>query len=297
MKKFVLIIFILFQGNGGFSQTKYVTTLYPFKNILESVVGSRGQVYSILPPGASPHTYLLRPSEILNVETASAFFLGGHNLDEWALKFQNPYRIELIDLIPEKYLKHFNFENHPESGREDEIDNQHEHGSGVDPHFWTDPLLVKSLLPILADTLGVIDPEGYETYKNNAARFTNQLDSLYLTIAKYLTPVRGKSVILSHPFFRYFLDRFEIKLFYVIESSPGKELTPRGLRDIIKKVKNENVKAIFVHPQLPDRSARVIAESTGISIYELDPIGGVPGRRSYSELLLYNAQIILETLK
>ena len=299
MKKFAILLIVFLIVNNGTCQIKYVTTLHPFKNILTSVVGDRGEVYEILPPGASPHTYQLIPSDMRAVETATAFFLGGHNLDEWALKFQNPYRIELLDLIPEKYLRHFDGEEKSAASVESNAQNlhQHAHDSGVDPHFWTDPLAVKSLLPSLTDTLCAIDPIGKEIYMTNARRFASQLDSLNSKISKYLAHVQGKPVILSHPFFRYFFDRYKISLAWIIESSPRKELTPKKLKEIIQKVKTEKIKAIFVHPQLPDRSARVIAEAAGIKIYILDPIGGVAGRQTYNELLLYNTQVLLEALK
>ena len=103
--------------------------------------------------------------------------------------------------------------------------------------------------------------------------------------------------MLSHPFFQYFLNRFDIHLAGIIEVIPGKEPSPRELMKIIKKVKRENVKAIFTHPQLPDRAAESVAEAAGIKVYELDPIGGVTGRVTYNELLLYNTRILFEALK
>jgi len=296
-----IILAILLIFSSGRSQTRYVTTIHPFQEIMKSVVKNRGEVYRILPPGASPHTYELRPSDIRKVETAAALILGGKNLDEWAFKFQHPNRIELLNLIPADYLLHLEFESqdeHQHAKHEKVVASQHHHHrGGIDPHFWTDPLAVKALLPPLVEKLCLIDKEGAETYKKNTAKFSTYLDSLFTVINKKLKPIQGKAVMLSHPFFRYFFNRFGIELVGIVEINPGKEPTPKDIKEMIGLVKDNKVRAIFTHPQLPDRAAQLVAEATGAKVYQLDPIGGVPGRQSYDELLLYNVQVLLEALR
>ena len=61
-------------------------------------------------------------------------------------------------------------------------------------------------------------------------------------------------------------------------------------------VKKQNVKAIFTNKQ-SDKPAKVLAESTGIHEYELDPIGGVKGRMMYEEIILHNLGIIKKALQ
>ena len=49
--------------------------------------------------------------------------------------------------------------------------------------------------------------------------------------------------------------------------------------------------------QLPEKPALIVSESTGIKLFTLDPIGGLEGRYSYEELLLYNTEIIVNAMK
>lgn len=296
MKRTVIIIF-LFSFNTLFSQQKFVTTIHPFEKILERVVGDRGEVYRILPPGASPHTYQLRPSDVRAVATARALFYGSENLDAWALKFEHDNRIELMDFIPGDSLIYFQADYEHQKSEVHQDQGDHHHSSGVDPHFWTDPLTVQSMLPDLTEKLCAFDPDGCEGYRKNSRQFSTQLDSLNLKIEKILAPFHGRNVMISHPFFQYFFKRYGIKTVSVIETSPGREPTPKKIKKLIETLKRKKVTAIFDHIQLPDRAAKIIAESTDIKVYHLDPIGGVPGRQSYSELLLYNAEIIREALR
>ena len=299
MKRRLFTLAIIFLSFGYVhSQTKYVTTIHPFQEILKNIIGARGEVHCILPPGASPHTYELRPSDIQQVTDAKALFFGSENLDIWALKFKKTYHIELIKLVAEDSLIYFEEEptdHHDQAGEDKKT--HHHHALGIDPHFWTDPLTVKTMLPTLAKKLCALDPEGCEIFRQNSKEIFNQLDGLHSKIEKMLKPVLNSKVMISHPFFQYFFKRYGIELVGIIETSPGREPTPKEIKGLIDQIKHENVKAIFSHIQLPDRAAKIIAESTGIKVYQLDPIGGVHGRESYDELLLYNANIILETLR
>ncbi len=300
MRKILLLVIILFFISYAYSQTKYVTTVHPFQEILKEAVGDRGEVRRILPPGASPHTYELRPSDVRKVATAKALFYGSENLDAWALRFRNANLVELLKFVPRDSLIHFQAEHeHQKSDVHHDKDEQveHHHSSGVDPHFWTDPLTVKSMLPVLTEKLCALDPGGCEIFRKNSGQFSNQLDSLHLKIKKMLAPIYSSKVLISHPFFQYFFHRYGIELVGIIEKNPGREPTPKEIKGLIDQVKHENVKTIFDHIQLPDRAAKIIAESTGLKVYHLDPLGGVAGRQSYEELLLYNAEIILEALR
>lgn len=299
MKKILFVIFLI-TSSSALAQTKYVTTIHPFKEILKEVIGIHGEVYGILPPGASPHTYELRPSDARFISKAKALIFGSANLDAWALKFQNSKQIELIKLVAPDALIYFQEEH---SDRQSDVHHDrnqeagHHHSSGVDPHFWTDPLTVKTMLPALVEKLCALDPAGCEKFKNNSDRFSRQLDSLHVKLKALLAPIQGSNVMISHPFFQYFFQRYGINLVGIIEATPGKEPTPRQLKGYIEQVKQKQVKAIFDHIQLPDRASKLVAEAAGLKVCHLDPLGGVSGRQSYDELLLYNAKLILEALQ
>ncbi len=297
----LLMIIFLFFSNLAWAQNHYVTTIHPFKAILEEVVGDRGEVYGILPPGTSPHTYELRPSDVRAVEVADALFYGSTSLDAWVLKFQNKKQIELIQLIPSDALIYFQEKDsdHVSHIQQDHAEEatDHRHSAGVDPHFWTDPLTVKAMLPALVEKLCTLDPAACEQFQSNSNKFSRQLDSLHIELAAMLAPFQGSNVIISHPFFQYFFKRYGINLIGVVEAIPGKEPTPKQIKGYIEQVRQKHVKAIFDHIQLPDRAAKLVAEASGLKICHLDPLGGVAGRQSYDELLLYNAKLILEALR
>jgi len=279
--KLILIFFLL--TSPLVAQIKIATTIHPFKEIIQKVLGDRGKVISILKPGFSPHTYEISPSEIKEVESADALLFGADNLDGWVQKLANRRKIELIELLPKDSLLSV-------ITIEGEV-------IGTDPHFWSDPLLVQILLKKLEIELCKIDPDGCSEYETNAGLFSDELDRLFEKIKSEFSSLKKKTVILSHPFFAYFLNRFNFTTAGLIEPIPGKEPTAKDLKKIIDTAIKEKVGAIFIHSQLPEKAAQIVSESTGIKTYTLDPIGGVRGRIIYEEILLYNTEIIINALK
>jgi zinc transport system substrate-binding protein len=282
MIKKIFFLVILFQISNT-AQPEYVTTIHPFKEIIQRVAGERGKVICLLPPGSSPHTFNISPSEVKAIESADALFYGAEHLDEWVIGYNNPNKIELLSLLPvDSLLYIYTIRNK---------------NVGIDPHFWNDPLLIKIMLPQLAAKLCSLDPDGCKIYKANAEVFSAKLATLNGELVNYLKASTKKAVILSHPFFQYFLKRFNFTLAGIIEPIPGKEPTPKELKELIDIAIKNNVESIFTHIQLPDKAANLLSESTGIKIYALDPVGGVEGRKSYEEILKYNADIILKAMK
>jgi zinc transport system substrate-binding protein len=274
-------------------EIRYVATIQPLAAILARMSEGRGEVVRLLQPGSSPHTYDPRPSDVVMLEHAKALFYAGAGLDkEWVAKMPAAHRIGMLHLLPEDY-------------RQPMIAHAHDHGKHrhrhneekFDPHFWTDPLTVQAMLPALAAELAKLDPEGRAVYQENSARFAAELDELHHQVATILEPVQGKPVLLFHPSFQYLLNRYGLEMAGTIEPFPGREPSPRALHELIRKVKTLDIQAIFTEPQLSPRPARVIAEAADLELYELDPIGGGEGRRSYEELILYNAHTLAGALQ
>jgi zinc transport system substrate-binding protein len=260
---------------------RYVATIQPLAAILREVAGGRAEVTALVPPGASPHTYEPRPSDVVHAESATALFHVSPLLDAWAARLPAPRRVEVLALVPPAHR--LPLADPPSDG-------------AIDPHFWTDPLTVKALLPGLRRTLCALDPPGCRTYSAGARRFRAALERLDAEVAALLAPVRGRAVVLFHPSFRYLLVRYGLVMAASLEPSPGKEPTPRYVVDVVRAVKRLGVRSVFTEPQLPPRPAEVVAEEAGVALHVLDPNGGVAGRETYADLIRYNARVLREAL-
>ncbi|HPI19950.1 MAG TPA: metal ABC transporter substrate-binding protein [Candidatus Kapabacteria bacterium] len=291
----ITILFLLITNcSSQYSNPIFVTTNFPTQYILEHIVGTKGKVINIVPQGASPHTYSPKPTDISRVQVSNCLFYVSPLLDAWAEKLPAKSFIKIIDFVPKENLLYYDEDLNSGHTHSEEC----EHNSGdIDPHFWTDPLSVKAMLPKLVDTICALDPENSNSYRVNAAAFEKRLDLLNRQIEVMLKDVVGENVLLFHPSFRYMLKRYNLNYAGAIELSPGKEASPRYLANLIEKIKKSGTKAIFSEPQLPDKPAKVISEATGLNIFILDPNGGIEGRNSYWDLILYNARTLKQALE
>jgi zinc transport system substrate-binding protein len=262
---------------------RFVTTIPPFEMILRPIVDGRGTVERLLAPGATPHTYDPTPSDLRATTGATALVYGAESLDGWAAGLSAPRRLVLLDLLPAGAQRAFESDGH--------------HGTaGVDPHFWTDPLAVKQLLPVLADTLCALDAKGCSVYRANADSFATALTALDTRLRALLEPVRDQPVLLARPFFRYFLDRYGPRLLGIVELQPGTEPTPRQLKRLVDRAEATGARAVLTQEAFSERAARAVAESADIPLVPLDPLGGTAGRTTYADLLLDNARRLREAL-
>lgn len=270
-----------------------VVTIYPFKAIIQEIVGSEIMVDVLLQGGADPHTYEMSPSDYKKIQNAKVFFYGAETLDGWAARLEVVNKVELLKLVPENFLIQVEM-NKNHSAHQDK--NSHHH-YGVDPHFWTDPLTVNSLLDSLAIVLSHSFPEKKDLFKKNSEAFSKKLFDLDKKIKEEIKSVKHNKGFSAHPFYNYFFKRYGIEVIGSLEISPGQQVTPKFLKNISDEIKRKNVKAIFINKQHISKPAKVLAESVGIKTVELDPIGGNTGVETYEQIILQNLKIIVNELK
>lgn len=271
----------------------------PLAAILGEIAGPRAAIVSLVPAGASPHTYEPRPSDLATASSGAALFFVAPHFDGWAARLPAKERIEVLALLPAGRLLP-NLE-HPAGAAgpdgHDHLDVPGAAGVTGDPHFWTDPALVRFVVPGLVAALSRIDPAGSATYRENGRAFEESLGRLDAELAATLAPVRGRALVLLHASFQYLCARYGLDLAGIVEPIPGKEPTPRDLKKLVRTMKTRGVRAVFAEPQLPRRPAEVLAEAAGVTVAEIDPMGGAEGRRTYAELMRFNARVLAEALK
>lgn len=272
----------------------FVATIEPIAMLLREIVGDEAEVVCLVSPGTSPHTFEPKPSDMRAVERAAILFSVGPGLDDWAERLPAKRVVRCVDLIPEE--RRLTFEEETVHGVGEHA---HTHAGGtVDPHFWTDPetasFAAAGMFKAIKEHCPEADPKALA---GNFGMLAASNATIYEELSELLAPHAGRSVILFHPSFQYLLRRFDIRVAGVIEPSPGKEPSPKQLKELRDIIAREGITTIFTEPQLNPGPARALAEAAGVKLAELDPNGGVPGRETYEELIRYNARILAESFQ
>jgi zinc transport system substrate-binding protein len=267
--------------NGETDDASVCVTIAPLEMIIRPIAAAHADIVTLLPPGASPHTFELTPSRARQASRAVGIFYVDSSLDAWGAEFDRRRAIAVLPMLPEELVQFYGEGSH----------------RTADPHFWLDPIAVREVTAPIAARLSELDPSHADEYSANAVEAMLRLDVLHQELSAILEPIRRAVIVQHHPSMNYFLARYGLRSIGSVEPSPGQEPTPRDLQRLAEAIRAENVRAVVTEPQLPRAPVEALAEMTGTKVVELDPIGGMPGRATYEELLRYNARALVEALK
>jgi zinc transport system substrate-binding protein len=298
-KAFILILillsFFIHRLLYG-AEVSIVVSIYPLEDITKNIGKERVSVKTLIPPGASPHAFEPKPSDIKELTKASMFIKIGAGLELWSEGFVRSAKksIRIVDLSETiELLKGQDHQSH-HGHSNSHFRHQHE----IDPHYWLDPVIAKSMVDRITAEFIRIDPSSKDFYITNATNYKKELDSLNERIKERLSRLKKKRFVAFHPAWNYFSKRYGLEPLYIVEAT-GRELRPKNIKYIVDWMKKENIKVVFGEVQFNPQIAEAIASEAGARLLMLDPIGSpyIPERNSYINLLLYNITQLEEALR
>ena len=187
-----------------------------------------------------------------------------------------------------------------EEGEEEHDD----HGHGIhDPHFWFDPVRVKIVVNEIAALLSGIDPERGSAYDANASAYNLQIDELHQWSEQQLSqiPEDRKLLATSHDSLGYFANRYGFEVVGVILSITTEvEPSAEDLADLVDKVRDNEVPAVFGETTVSERLAAAVARESGAKLVRLysGSLGTQgSGAETFVEMTRTNVERIAEGLK
>ena len=141
----------------------------------------------------------------------------------------------------------------------------------LDPHIWTTPHNVAQITQDIYEALSKQEPESEPYFKKNLEAFTAKVKQTDNEIRKILadTP-QGTKFMVFHPSWGYFAKAYGLEQLAV--EVEGKEPKFKELMALIKKARENNVKAIFTQPEFSDATAQLISQELGIKVLKASPL-------------------------
>lgn len=285
-----LVLPALLLGTARAELPQVVVTIHPLFALVQEIAGDKADVTRLLPPGVSPHTYDPSPGDLKRIANADLLIMNG-GLDLWAKKLLDASgghaaALELTELPDVQRLVMEEFPGSVAVGGDGAV-------ISMNPHLWLTPTLLAAALPALGEALAAAGPASADYFRTRAAEVRQSLLELDADLSALLTPIAGSPFVPFHDAWPYFASRYGLDLIVEIEPYPGREPSPAYLKEALGLIADSGAPAIFSESQLNRRPAEVVAQEAGVRLYELDPLGGVPGRQGYAELLLWNANVLL----
>jgi ABC-type Zn uptake system ZnuABC Zn-binding protein ZnuA len=271
------------SGDGDGRLTVVATTTQA-ADLARNVAGRRAEVQALLRPGADPHDYQPRPSDVAAIAEAGLVVRSGGEVDEWLGDVlenagEDATPVTLIESV---------------ETLEDEGD--------VDPHWWQDPRNAVLAVAAIRDALIEADPGGRADYRRNAARYAGRLERLDREIAACVVrmPPAERKVVTTHDSLAYYARRYGIDVVgAVIPSlSTQAQASAHDVERLVRQIRDEGVRAVFPESAVDARLERAIAREAdarvGDALYA-DSLGpdGSPGE-TYAGALAADTAALVE---
>ncbi|WP_253366606.1 zinc ABC transporter substrate-binding protein [Pseudomonas chlororaphis] len=272
---FVAFTASLFVISSAQAEVRVLTSIKPLQLIAAAVQDGIAVPEVLLPPGASPHNYALRPSDVRKVQSVELLYWIGPDMESFlprVLKGRTLPSLAVQDL-PGLKLRHFAEDNHSHAEEADEHDHDHRPGS-LDAHLWLSPVNARVIADRMAADLSAADPANAARYQSNAKAFDQRLDALDDRLKARLAPIAGKPYFVFHEAFDYFEDAYGLKHAGVF--SVAAEVQPGAQHVAAMRARLQQVgkTCVFSEPPLRPRLAETLVAGLPVKLAELDALGG-----------------------
>jgi ABC-type Zn uptake system ZnuABC Zn-binding protein ZnuA len=277
---------------------RVVTTIPDLKSLTDAVGGNLVEVDALTRGTQNFHEAEVRPSMMLKLRRADLLVENGMELDAWVdvavQGANNPNvvrggrgRVEIARGIPLLEV--------PTTRVDRSGGDVHPLGN---PHFSLDPGLAPIITQNILDGLVRVAPEHRATFDRNRAAFLGRLQGEMARWTKTLEPFQGAKVVVYHPDMIYFLTRFGLIQAGMVEDRPGIPPSPQHLVNLIRQMKEQQVKAVLVGPWSDQKLAARVAEEAGARMVVMaSSVGAVSGADDYVGAVDYNVRTLAQTLR
>jgi len=255
-------------------------TIFPVADMIKQVGGAQVDVITLLPPGASPHTFEPSPQTITSASQATALFKIGVGLDDWSQRVIDAgSQATIVDLSAQVRLQTLGEE-------------------GLDPHYWLSAENARAMTHEITEALISLDPAHAADFRRNAEEYQQQLAELHEELRRQFATVTTTQFATFHEAWYYFAQAYGLTVVASFEPSPGKEPTAQFLATFMDTIKRDHIRVVFTEPQFSNAALDQAAHDLGVTINLVDPIGGGSEEtNSYINMMRYNAKQISSALR
>lgn len=266
-----------------------LTSIKPLQLIAAAVQDGVGSPEVLLPPGASPHHYALRPSDVRRVRDVTLLYWIGPDLESFlprVLAGRSQPSVAVQDL-PGMRLRHFG-DSHAEDDDHDqahdehdehdqEVADEHDHAhrpGALDAHLWLLPANARVIATRMAADLSAADPANAARYQANLAAFGARLEALDQRLQTRLSGLVGKPYFVFHEAYDYFEAAYGLKHAGVFSVASEVQPGARHVAAMRTRLQQAGPACVFSEPPLRPRLAETLTAGLPVTLAELDTMGG-----------------------
>ncbi|WP_341703282.1 metal ABC transporter substrate-binding protein [Ferrovibrio sp.] len=251
-------------------------------DMVREIGGSDVTVTTLVPPGGDAHVYQPRPADAKRIAGARLVMVNGLGMEGWldrliaASGYRGPVVVVSDGVTPQTMQA--------------EADHGHNHGHShgprkavvTDPHAWQDLANGAVYARNITEALAAADPAHADAYRTRGSAYLARLKELDAWVKAQIAavPAEKRRIITSHDAFGYFGRAYGIEFLAPVGISTDAEPSAAGVSRLIRQMRREKIRALFVENMTDQRLVRQLASETGAelggTLYSdsLSPAGG-----------------------
>ena len=233
-------------------------TITPMQSIIEEITAGDFDIEVIVPKGASPETFEPTPKQVTSFSDAEFIFSTGLIDFEQSLVERISGDAEVVNLS-----------NGIELIAGSCSHGNHKHKHGVDPHIWTSPRALRTMVTNAHKAIMAHYPDSVK-YTEATGRLLERIDALDTYCATRIKAEGVEAMMIYHPAYTYYARDYGIEQIAI--EHDGKAPSLRQTTALIEKAKEHGVKALLRQPQYSEDKVRAIANDAGAEIITTDPL-------------------------
>lgn len=253
---------------------KVLASIKPLQLIAAAVQDGVGAPDVLLPPGASPHHYALRPSDVRRVGDADLVYWIGPDMENFLQRpLQNRSKVTItVETLPGLKLRHFTADS---ASHEDADDHDHDHQPGsLDAHLWLSSFNARVIAQRMAADLGKVDAANAARYQANADAFAKRLDAVDARLKAQVAPIAGRPYFVFHEAFDYFEEAYGLKHAGVFTVAAEVQPGAQHVAAMRARLQEVGKTCVFSEPPMRPRLAETLTAGLPVKLAELDALGG-----------------------
>jgi zinc/manganese transport system substrate-binding protein len=282
-----LTLVTLVSGAAADGKVKVVASFSVMADLVRQVGGEHVEVSSLVGPNTDMHGFQPSPSDVKRLADAQLVVINGLGLEGWADRLVKSANYRGTLLVVSQGIRALPGGQH---GR-------------YDPHAWQDVANVKVYAANIRDALAKADPARSADFQRAAADYLARLDTLEAEIRAAFDgiPQPQRRVITSHEAFTYYGDAYAIEFLAAQGVGGDTEPSAKEVAQLIRQIRREKVRAVFVEnisgQRLMDRIARESGAVVGGTLYS-DALSDASGpAASYLDMMWHNTRLIAAALR
>ena len=232
-----------------------VVTTNILGDVVGELVGDQAEVMTLMPPDADPHSFEISARQAARITGAQLLVSNGLGLEEGLAQHLETAADEGVPIVEAGSL----------------VDVLETESGATDPHFWTDPTQMTSVVDgvteALLEEIPALDAAELQA---NAATYTAELEALDAEMAEAFAaiPAEQRKLVTNHHVFGYLAARYDFQVIGAVIPSGTTLAAPSAsdLDELSTAIEEAGVRTIFADSSQPDRLVQVLADEADVDV-------------------------------